>query len=407
MEVAAPPPALVLLTIEQDEAHPDSRVLLRIGQTLHRDQAKTAFVYDSRMTHNHKCTWADHPECPERVQLIFQELKLRGFAPHLLRVPARLVTKAEVGMCHELEHWDNLERAVKLDADALRRWCDKHNSLFLNGPGSLEAARLACGGVVELIEMIMEGRARNGLAVVRPPGHHAETHRAMGFCLFNTVAIAAARARALGARRVLIVDWDIHHGNGIQEIFAEDPSVLYFSVHRHDRGTFFPCGDESRGRDATFEASAAAIGEGLGRGTSVNVAWNTRGSATRPGDAEYAAVWSEILMPIATEFEPDIILVAAGFDAAEGDPLGGCYVTPEGYASMTRELMRLANGRLVIALEGGYSLSATRVSAAACMGALVGLHTKECTTNRKVLKNARVSLDSTRERHKEFWKSLC
>lgn len=128
-----------------------------------------------------------------------------------------------------------------------------------------------------------------------------------------------------------------------------------------------------RGRNATFEASARAVGRGAGAGTSINVAWHTRGLNSRPGDAEYLAVWSEILMPMATEFAPDLVIVAAGFDAAEGDPLGGCHVTPQGYAEMTRQLMRLANGRLVVALEGGYSLSATRVSAAACMGALLGM----------------------------------
>jgi len=167
---------------------------------------------------------------------------------------------------------------------------------------------------------------------------------------------------------VLIVDWDVHHGNGIQHAFESDPSVLYFSVHRYEKGLYFPSADMGIGSDGAPTSAGSA--EGLG--TSINVGWNTKGRS-KPGDAEYRAVWREILMPVAHEFAPDLVIVAAGFDAAEGDPIGKCNMTPECYASLTRDLMTLAGGKLVLALEGGYSLSATAVSAAACMEALLGI----------------------------------
>ena len=177
---------------------------------------------------------------------------------------------------HEAAHWDRIEWVVNQELAAIEAYAEKHDSVFLNRH-LMECARLAAGGVLELTESVMRGHARNGMALVRPPGHHAEMHQIMGFSVFNTVAIAAQHARQhLGARRVLIVDWDVHHGNGIQHAFEEDPSVLYFSVHRYERGMFFP---------STEDAAPHRIGTGRGEGTNVNVAWNTRGHA-RPGDAE-------------------------------------------------------------------------------------------------------------------------
>ena len=176
----------------------------------------TALVHDVRMGAQHACPWAPHPEAPERITAVLDELRAQSLAQQALRLPARLASRAEVELCHEVAHWDALEGAVALDAKRMRDWCEAHESLFLSGRGSLEAPRLACGGVLELTEAVLGGTVRNGLAIVRPPGPHAETHRAMGFCLFNSVAVAAARARQLGARRVLIVDWDIHQGQGVR-----------------------------------------------------------------------------------------------------------------------------------------------------------------------------------------------
>lgn len=171
--------------------------------------------------------------------------------------------------------------------------------------------------------------------------------------------MAAKEARRRGwAQRVLIFDWDVHHGNGTQKMFWEDDSVLCFSVHRYDRGNFYPGGPEGNND---------WVGEGDGQGYNVNVPWPKSGA----GDDEYRAVVDQLLLPIAKEYKPDLVLISAGFDAAQGDPLGGCHITPEGYHMMTKACKELANGKVVIALEGGYSLRATAQSMAACVSALL------------------------------------
>jgi len=196
----------------------------------------------------------------------------------------------------------------------------------------------------------------------------------MGFCVFNNVAVAAraaVRERWGGARRVLIIDWDVHHGNGTQKIFELDSSVLYVSIHRYDDGVFFPGG--TRGHFAN-------IGQGTGRGCTVNIPWDcTLGAGGTPGDAEYLLAFDRIIEPICGDFRPDIVLVSAGFDAAVGDPLGGCRVTPEGFYEMTKRLQAVpsAKGRVIVALEGGYNLKSTARSMTACSAALLG---DECPT---------------------------
>jgi len=187
----------------------------------------------------------------------------------------------------------------------------------------------------------VSGSLDNGFAVIRPPGHHAEPGLAGGYCVINNVAVAAAYAQEkLGTKKVLIVDWDIHHGNGTQRCFFDNPSILYFSAHRYHGGNFFPF---LQGGGPT------SVGSGSGEGFNINVGWNEK----RIGDDEYLVLWETLLMPVATEFDPDLVLVSAGFDAARGD-MGECDVSPECFARLTRRLKTLANGKLVCALEGGY-----------------------------------------------------
>lgn len=221
----------------------------------------------------------------------------------------------------------------------------------------MSEAKKAATSLCTLTEQAWAGRTiHHGFAIVRPPGHHAEPGLAGGFCLINNVAVAAAYARAKldGVQRVLIVDWDVHHGNGTQSIFYQDPSVLYFSVHRYEGENFYPF---------SKIGSPNVCGAGDGQGYTVNVGWSHRGM----GDAEYLAVWEFLLIPMVMEFDPDLVLVSAGFDAAEGD-VGECRVTPEGFAKLTRQLKRALrtcakvtnNTRpapIVCTLEGGYVLS--------------------------------------------------
>lgn len=232
-----------------------------------------------------------------------------------------------------------------------------------------ESAYLAAGSVIEMTQRILEGKLANGVAVVRPPGHHATCGCSMGFCVFNSVAVAARAALREhwgNARRVLILDWDVHHGNGTQKIFESDSSVLYISIHRYDDGEFFPGG--TRGHFAN-------AGIGTGRGYTVNIPWDCPGGRDgSPGDADYLLAFEQIVEPMCGDFRPDVVLVSAGFDAAVGDPLGGCQVTPGGFYEMTRRLQALpsAKGRVIIALEGGYNLKSTARSMSACTSALLG-----------------------------------
>ncbi|MGH9400396.1 MAG: histone deacetylase family protein [Thermoanaerobaculia bacterium] len=305
---------------------------------------KTGLLYDERFL-LHRAP-PGHPEHEGRIEAIWQRFESDGLAARCERVAARHATRSELlavhteGLLAEV-HATASGELTQLDPDTYARG------------RSEEAALLAAGGLAQLCLRVLAGSLDNGFALVRPPGHHAEAGRAMGFCLFNNVAVAAQAARNSGARRVLIVDWDAHHGNGTQNTFWDDPDVLYFSIHQYP---FYP--------------GTGSIGETGGRGAlgrTVNVPW-----PGGMGDPEYLAAFDRVLLPIALSFSPDFTLVSAGFDAAAGDLLGDMRITPEGYAAMTARLTELASGRAVLALEGGYNLEAISASAAACLRVLLG-----------------------------------
>uniref|UniRef100_A0A9J7XYW0 Histone deacetylase n=1 Tax=Cyprinus carpio carpio TaxID=630221 RepID=A0A9J7XYW0_CYPCA len=241
---------------------------------------------------------------------------------------------------------------IGVDSDTV--WNEMHSS---------GAVRMAVGCVIELAFKVAAGELKNGFAVVRPPGHHAEESTAMGFCFFNSVAITAKLLQQkLGVGKILIIDWDIHHGNGTQQAFYNDPNVLYISLHRYDDGNFFP------GSGAPEE-----VGVGPGEGFNVNIAW-TGGVEPPMGDVEYLTAFRTVVMPIANEFSPDVVLVSAGFDAVEGhqSPLGGYNVTAKCFGHLTKQLMKLAGGRVVLALEGGHDLTAICDASESCVAALLG-----------------------------------
>ena len=304
----------------------------------------TGLVYDQWFL-THTAPY-DHPENPERLEAIWRKLKHEGLSEACRRVPAREATREELAQVHTQHHIEAIEATANDDFSQLDpdTYTSRHSAL---------AAKLAAGGLVDLAAEVAAGRLDNGYALLRPPGHHAEADRAMGFCLFNNVAVAARALRATGVARILVVDWDLHHGNGTQHAFREDPSILYFSMHQYP---FYP------GTGGIEE-----IGGGAGRGYTVNVPW-----PGGMGDAEYLAAFDRVLLPIARSFAPDLVLVSAGFDAAEGDPLGSMRVSPAGYAGMTKRLLTVAGGRVVLALEGGYNLDAIARSTAACLRVLLG-----------------------------------
>ncbi|CAO2645532.1 Histone deacetylase 5 [Lemmus lemmus] len=275
---------------------------------------------------------------------------------------------------------------IGVDSDTV--WNEMHSS---------SAVRMAVGCLVELAFKVAAGELKNGFAIIRPPGHHAEESTAMGFCFFNSVAITAKLLQQkLNVGKVLIVDWDIHHGNGTQQAFYDDPSVLYISLHRYDNGNFFP------GSGAPEE-----VGGGPGVGYNVNVAW-TGGVDPPIGDVEYLTAFRTVVMPIAHEFSPDVVLVSAGFDAVEGhlSPLGGYSVTARCFGHLTRQLMTLAGGRVVLALEGGHDLTAICDASEACVSALLSVELQplnEAVLQQKPSINAVATLEKVIEIQSKHW----
>ena len=292
-----------------------------------------------------------HVESPQRLQVIYEMLNATDMAGRFVDISPRPATHDELAWVHSHSH---IERVAGTDGKS-------HVSLdpdTQTTPLSYQAAKLAAGGLFSLVDKIFDGTVRNGFALVRPPGHHAERDRAMGFCLFNNVALGARYAmNTYGVKRILIVDWDLHHGNATQNTFYRDPDVLYFSTHQYP---YYP-----------GSGSLTEVGQEDGQGFTVNV-------PLRPGhgDADFFQIFRQVLYPIASAFRPELIFVSAGFDTYVGDPLGGMKVTPQGYAAMTRLLMDLAgtyaSERVAITLEGGYHLTGLRESAKAVLMELVG-----------------------------------
>ncbi len=279
-----------------------------------------------------------HPERPERAEAmaaVVDRWRARGIEV----VAPREATIEQLARVHDDAYVrrvaETAGRALSLDPDTY------------TSPESYEIARLAAGAAIDAVERVMAGSHTAAVALVRPPGHHAERDRAMGFCLFNNVAVAAAHARAQGAARVAIVDYDVHHGNGTQHIFESDPHVLYVSTHQFP---YYP------GTGAADE-----VGHGIGRGFTVNVPMEI-GAV----DADYQLVFAKVISPILLQFEPDLVIVSAGFDAHERDPLGGMRLSTPAFAAMTRELRAVADeccrGRIVSVTEGGYDLQALAAS---------------------------------------------
>jgi acetoin utilization deacetylase AcuC-like enzyme len=309
---------------------------------------QTGILIDRRFL-NHDMG-AFHVESPRRLEAILDMIEKEISFPFLKLTP-RPAHRKEIEWVHTTEYVE----AVAATAGKERVVLDPDTS---TSPLSYETALLAAGGLLVCLEQILAGKIKNAFAPVRPPGHHAEADRAMGFCLFNNVAVAAEYLlRSQEMKRVAIVDWDIHHGNGTQNAFYARDDVLYFSTHQfpHYPGT-------GHWRES---------GTGAGEGFTINVPLYSGKS-----DEDFLYIFRHILTPIARQFKPDAILVSAGFDVAATDPLGGMKITERGFAALTHELMSLARGlsreRLLIALEGGYDLGALTRGAHAVLSQLSG-----------------------------------
>ncbi|MCY3989987.1 MAG: histone deacetylase [Caldilineaceae bacterium] len=311
----------------------------------------TAFVYDP-FERNH--SFPGHPECRERMESTWMLLQSDGILDSLTRLPnspapldpilavhnAAYVEQLQE-ICQEIEKSASDGHTNPQSWNQSASWLDPDTYVLHD---SWQASLRAVGGLLQLTDAVMSGAAGNGFAMVRPPGHHARPHNAKGFCLFGNVAVAARHAQqSHGADRVLIVDFDVHHGNGTEEMFYDDPSVLFISIHQ------FP--------HYPFSGSIDEIGHGPGEGFNVNIPF-----PASVGDAGYLAALQQLVTPLAREFRPDVIFLSAGFDGHWMDPLSGHRLSISGYTALVEELLALAqalcSGRLVCTLEGGYDLNA-------------------------------------------------
>ncbi|XP_076860116.1 protein deacetylase HDAC6 isoform X2 [Brachyhypopomus gauderio] len=354
----------------------------------------TGLVYDQRMMEHHNMWDSHHPELPQRISRIFSCHEELGLVTRCERIPARLATEDELLLCHGSAHIATMKSTEQMKPRDLHRLGDEYNSIFISSE-SYRCALLAAGACFNSAHAILTGQVRNGVAIVRPPGHHAESDSACGFCFFNTAALTARYAQSIthDALRVLIVDWDVHHGNGTQHMFERDCSILYISLHRYENGMFFPSSE-----DADYDK----VGQGPGTGYNVNIPWN----GARMGDPEYLAAFHNVVMPIAREFAPELVLVSAGFDAARGDPLGGYQVTPECYAHLTHQLLSLAAGRVLIILEGGYNLTSISESMAMCTSMLLGDTPPLLPPLPPPHPNATLTINNVLRAHAPYWRSL-
>lgn len=299
----------------------------------------TAYITHDRFA-AHELPGYQHPEHPGRIRAVWDVLQANGVIDQMTNLIPGEAHRADLERVHSSDMIDTLtwiagqEHPIMIDSDTYAL------------PESYSIARLAAGSVVQLSNAVLTGQANNGLAVVRPPGHHATDQRSMGFCLLNNIAIAARHALTQeSVDRVLIVDYDVHHGNGTQDIFYDDPRVLFISVHQYGR-MFYP------GTGALRET-----GTGDGLGTTINVPLQQV-----CGDDGYRAIFDQIVRPAAERFKPQIMLVSAGFDAHYVDPLAMMRLSLAGYAAITRQLIQIAadvcDGKIAFVMEGGYDLKA-------------------------------------------------
>jgi acetoin utilization deacetylase AcuC-like enzyme len=321
-----------------------------------------------------------HPERSERAE-VFDAIATKWRARGVEVVAPRTATREQLARVHDTDYVRRISettgRAVALDPDTY------------TSPDSYDVALLAAGAAVDAVERVMGGSHRAAVAMVRPPGHHAERDRAMGFCLFNNVAVAAAHAQAMGAAKVAIVDYDVHHGNGTQHIFEADRHVLYVSTHQYP---YYP------GTGAVDE-----IGRHAGAGFTVNVPMEA-GSV----DEDFQIVFARIVVPILRQFEPSLILISAGFDAHANDPLGGMRASAEGFAAMTAELRLVAEeccrGRIVAVTEGGYDLQGLGTSLDASIAVLHGpAAAAQWPASGVASSRGRVAVDAVRHAVAGYW----
>uniref|UniRef100_A0A674HHN7 Histone deacetylase 10 n=1 Tax=Taeniopygia guttata TaxID=59729 RepID=A0A674HHN7_TAEGU len=332
----------------------------------------TALIYDEEMT-THKLLWSD-PICdievPERLSSSYEQLRSYHLVERCVPVPAREGSEEEILLVHSLEHLEVAKSTQTMNEEELKRVSKNYDAFFFH-PSTYRCARLAVGAALQLVDAVMAGKVHNGMALVRPPGHHSQRNAANGFCLFNNVAIAAEYAKLK---------------YGLQ-------SVLYFSWHRYEHQEFWP---------SLRESDYDAVGLGKGKGFNVNLPWNKVGM----GNSDYLAAFFHVLLPMAFEFDPELVIVSSGYDSGIGDPEGQMNATPEVFAHLTHFLMQLANGKLCVILEGGYHLKSLGESVCMTVKTLLGDPVPQITGEMAPCLSAVESIQNVRAAHKPYWKWL-
>ncbi len=330
-------------------------------------------------------TGFEHPERPERLSVTLSILEEKNILSKLIKIRPQKASPEDIALVHAVSYLKEVEGLASeggghLDSDTVL------------SSDSYEAASFAAGAVMTAVDRVLDGAANNAFCLLRPPGHHAISQKGMGFCLFNNIAVGVKHAQNRGVSRVLVLDWDAHHGNGIQEIFYDDSSVLYMSLHQYP---FYP-----------GSGYLDQVGVGKGKGFTVNFPVR-EGS----GDELYLKIFEDLIAPIASQFKPEIIVIAAGYDGHFADPLTGLNLTVSGFSKLTKEVLNLAeeicDGKLLISLEGGYELKALSYSVAATLNEMgnLGLNIKDPHGLPAFFDKLDLGIiDKVRDIQKEFWK---
>jgi len=356
---------------------------------------KTGLVYDEQMCLHKE---EKHLECPDRIKSIYTAITNANLLKYCDLIPARPITNDELLLTHTENHVTTIQNIPNHNKDELEYLAEKYNSIYFN-EHTFTSASIAAGSLIDLTSKVISNEIKNGIAIIRPPGHHAHTSKPKGFCIFNNVGITAnVMLKKHNLSRIAILDLDVHHGDGTQEIFYSNDNVLYISIHRYDNGDFYP-GESGNPKNVGCDA---------GLGKNINIGLNTN-NYEKIGNSDYLYLSIKLIEPILKEYNPELILISAGFDCVIDDPLGDLNLTPVFFNYLIQRL-EVLQSKIVVALEGGYNLNSISESMVHCCCALTGSNRvsfRNVDANQllvsSVTKNAFLK---TMKIHEEYWNCL-